>query len=103
MAVDDDDFENYRLGDAQRRRDGNFDDDDSRDEPDTRDLVPDEMATVRCQSCRKWILEMTVRCPYCKHMQEERQSRKPLWFVLMVGVCIIMVILAVLMGISYRS
>ena len=92
MAIEDDDFENYRLGDAQRRRDGEYDEEDSRDEPDARDLVPDEMATVKCQGCGKWILEMTHRCPYCKHVQEERGSRKPLWIVLGVGFGILAVI-----------
>ncbi|MGN6370558.1 MAG: hypothetical protein ACTHN5_20085 [Phycisphaerae bacterium] len=101
MAVEDDDFENYRLGDAQRRRDGDFGDD-SRDEPDARDLVPDELATVRCQHCRKWILELTHRCPYCKHIQEERGSRKPFWFVIALGLSIIGAILMILIGIAYR-
>ncbi|HUO09737.1 MAG TPA: hypothetical protein VM008_15625 [Phycisphaerae bacterium] len=102
MAVDDDDFENYRLGDAQRRRDGEYDEDDSRDEPDPRDLVPDEMATVRCQDCGKWILEMTHRCPYCKHLQRDRSSRKPFWFMIAMGLAIIVMILMILLGISYR-
>ena len=102
MAVEDDDFENYRLGDAQRRRDGDYDDDDSRDDPDPRDLVPDEMATVRCQNCSKWILEMTARCPYCKQMQMERASRKPLWFVIALGFSIIGAILVILIGIASR-
>ena len=102
MAVEDDDFENYRLGDAQRRRDGEYDREDSRDEPDPRDLVPDELATLRCQNCGKWILELTHRCPYCKHIQEERRSRKPFWFVIALGLSIIGAILVILIGIASR-
>jgi hypothetical protein len=96
MAVEDDDFENYQLGDAQRRRDGEYDEDDSRDDPDPRDLVPDELATIRCQHCRKWILELTHRCPYCKQLQLERTSRKPFWFVVALAMAIVVAVLLIL-------
>ena len=58
--------------------------------PDDRDLVPDEMPTVRCTHCRKLIFEDLVRCPYCRQLQlEERQNRKPLWFIVTVVFCVI--------------
>jgi len=60
--------------------------------PDDRDLVPDEMPTVRCTNCRKLIFEDLVRCPYCRELQlEERQNKKPLWFIVTVVFCAISV------------
>jgi hypothetical protein len=60
--------------------------------PDDRDLVPDEMTTVRCAHCRKLIFENLVRCPYCRQLQlEEPRERKPAWFVLTVIFCVLAV------------
>ena len=43
--------------------------------------TPDDMATVRCSSCRKWILEDAPQCPYCRHWQsDEAAYRRPWWF-----------------------
>ncbi len=60
------------------------------DDPDERDLAPDEMAMVRCTNCRKWIIEETVRCPYCKMMQLEGPHHgKPFWFVIALALAIL--------------
>jgi uncharacterized OB-fold protein len=59
------------------------------DGPDVADIVPDELTTVRCTSCKKYIFEDSVRCPYCKHLQlEDERNRKPRWLVLTAIVCI---------------
>ncbi len=56
---------------------------------DDRDLVPDEMTTVRCTHCRKYIFEDSIRCPYCKDLQlESDRGHKPFWFVATVIFCI---------------
>lgn len=98
MAVYDDDEES--PGEAYpRRRDtrgrggsgGGHEEWSVEDEgPDDRDLVPDEMTTVRCTHCRKLIFENLVRCPYCRQLQlEEPGHRKPAWFVLTVIFCVL--------------
>jgi hypothetical protein len=82
-AFDDDDysFDEHPARGAGRTGDGeSWDVED--EGPDDRDLVPDEMTTVRCTHCRKYIFEDTIRCPYCAHLQLESEAeRKPLWFV----------------------
>ena len=100
MAIqDEDDFENYRLGDAARaRRNAGHNAADDHDDPDSRDLVPDDLATLRCQKCRKWILETTERCPYCHHWQARSRFNKPLWFMATAIACIALMAIAIIYG-----
>lgn len=82
-AFEDDDVEDYRSDDTGRA--WGADQNDEWDDPDERDLAPDEMDTVRCTRCRKWIIGDSVRCPYCKELQlADLQNRKPFWFVIAV-------------------
>jgi hypothetical protein len=90
-AFDDDDLSNYderpARGAGGMGGEGSWDVED--EGPDERELVPDEMVTVRCTHCRKFIFEDTIRCPYCSHLQlEPAQSKKPLWFVTTVVILI---------------
>jgi hypothetical protein len=94
---DDDDFQNFGETSSSSRRnargrgEGRGDEWSVEDEgPDDRDLVPDEMTTVRCTRCGKLIFEDLVRCPYCREMQlEAHRNRKPLWFLVTVIFCVI--------------
>ena len=59
-------------------------------DPDARDIVPDDLATVRCGFCKKLIFEDALRCPYCRNLQlDSQQNRKPLWFWLTAVFCIL--------------
>jgi RNA polymerase subunit RPABC4/transcription elongation factor Spt4 len=71
-------------------RDGRDDDswDVEDDGPDDRDLVPDEMTTVRCTRCKKLIFEDSVTCPYCKSIQLADHAPKARWFLLTVILCL---------------
>ena len=52
----------------------------------------DDMTTVQCVRCRKWMFEDAPQCPYCKHWQPDPlQARKPLWFIVTAILCIGMV------------
>ncbi|HVX83525.1 MAG TPA: hypothetical protein VH253_01785 [Phycisphaerae bacterium] len=102
-AFEDDDFygdESSRPGSRARRggrgggAGGNDDDswDIQDDGPDDRDLVPDEMPTVRCTRCRKLIFEDSITCPYCKTLQLAEHTAKPRWFLLTVILCIFLLL-----------
>ena len=64
-----------------------------------RDIVPDDLVTVPCTECGKWIFEISHRCPYCDGIQQfEDRNRKPIWLWIAAMVCAIsMATLAVLM------
>ena len=52
----------------------------------------DDDDTVRCTRCKKYILEDSVRCPYCGHYQlDDQQNRRPLWFILTVILCVLLI------------
>jgi hypothetical protein len=82
-----------RYGDRPRARGGHGgarDDSWDRDSPDIADITPDDLGTVRCQNCKKYIIEDSVRCPYCKHLQlEEPSHKKPLWIIIAAILCIL--------------
>ena len=89
---DDDDSRSGEVPRARGRggQGGARDDSWDRDSPDIADITPDDLGTVRCQSCKKYIFEDSVRCPYCKHLQlEEPVHRKPLWIILAAVLCIL--------------
>lgn len=89
---DDDDF--FQGFEESRRPRGGGKGGDSwdLDDPDVRDLAPDDFATIRCTHCRKLILEDSIRCPYCKEWQTgAKRNRKPLWFVITAIVCILVI------------
>jgi hypothetical protein len=70
---------------------------DVEEDPELRELTPDDFTTVRCPHCGKLIFEDAALCPYCKHWQmEERLTDKPLWFKITVFVCIAVLAPAVL-------
>jgi len=102
MALhDEDDFENYRLGDAERaRRNGGAGRGaaDDHDAPDPRDIVPDDLSTYRCQKCRKWILENTERCPYCQQWQSHSRFNKPMWFLATAIALVTLITIGILHG-----
>jgi hypothetical protein len=90
---DDDDYQNFRFEEEQKsarrpagrggRKGKERDDSWDRDDLDLADVAPDDLGTVRCTECRKWIFEESIRCPYCKHLQlEDEQQRKPRWVIL---------------------
>ena len=89
-AYDDDDLpSDDDARHSARHHDESWDVDDDRDLPDRRDLVPDEMPTVRCAQCRKLIFEDLPRCPYCGHMQlENDRPTRPLWLIITLIFCI---------------
>src|SRR3954452_24133862 len=81
-----------RSGEVPRARGGGGARDDSwdRDSPDIADITPDDLNTVRCGRCKKFIFEDSVRCRYCKHLQlEEQAQKKPLWIIIAAVLCII--------------
>jgi hypothetical protein len=83
-----------RSGEAPRARGrgqgGARDDSWDRDSPDIADITPDDLGTVRCGHCKKYIFEDSVRCPYCKHLQlEEPTHKKPLWIIIAAILCIL--------------
>ena len=92
-AFEDDDFSRddrpYRARN-QGRDDDSFGVDD--DDVDDRDLVPDEMTTVRCTRCKKLIFEDSVTCPYCKSIQLADHASKPRWFFFTVILCIFLLL-----------
>jgi hypothetical protein len=104
---DDDESQNFRFEEGQRparRRGGRKgeerDDSWDRDDPEIADLTPDDLGTVRCTQCKKWIFEDSVRCPYCKHLQlEDDHNRKPRWIVFAAIACIIGMAFWLLIGV----
>ena len=89
MPVYDDDELSSFDEPRHARRDGHEESWDF-EEPDARDVVPDDLATVRCSHCRKYIFEDALRCPYCKNLQlEVRADKKPLWYLAAVIFCIL--------------
>ena len=72
-------------------------DDDFGDEglDDISDEAEDSEATIACPHCRRPIYEDAERCPYCQRYlsdEDAPSSRKPLWIVLTVIVCLLMVL-----------
>jgi hypothetical protein len=44
------------------------------------EIVPDDLNTVECTECGKWIFEIYPRCPYCKlYQRHEVRRRNPIW------------------------
>lgn len=77
------DFMNRRLAD----------DDDDWNDPDD-DTSHDDLPTVPCPYCSREIFEAAPKCPYCgEYISEEdaTPSRKPLWIVMGVLVCLYIV------------
>lgn len=86
---DDDDIQPYKFPRPE--------DHDSIDEdPDTRD-VQEEMQSVdfaQCPQCHKYFYAEAFRCPRCGHLMTETPwTKKPLWYVLTVGVAIVLIVL----------
>jgi hypothetical protein len=69
--------------------DDEFDGDDVRESD--RDSDDDASETVPCPYCRRPIHEDAERCPYCESYisrEDAPPSRKPLWILLGVGLCL---------------
>ena len=65
--------------------------DDWDDEDDDLGDDSDEEPTVPCPSCRREILEDSLRCPYCeRYISEEDRAGggKPVWVILTALVCL---------------
>jgi predicted nucleic acid-binding Zn ribbon protein len=80
MNVQDDDEED--LDDSEAPDDADLDDADAADE-------------TPCPLCGKVIYEQAQRCPHCGSFvsAEHLRNRKPLWFVVGLIVCLIVVLL----------
>jgi len=69
-------------------------------EPDDSDIdQPDEeenaMGTHPCPSCGKTLYEDADACPNCGEYisQEDPNSKKPLWLILTVAICIVAILI----------
>jgi hypothetical protein len=51
--------------------------------------------TVTCPHCQRAVYEQAEVCPYCDEyfLAEDTTKRKPLWIILGVAVCLVIVIL----------
>jgi hypothetical protein len=68
------------------------DDDDWDDAGDAEEEEGDD--TIPCPYCRRSIHEDAPRCPYCENylsQEDAPPARKPLWIVLTVLVCLLIV------------
>ena len=72
--------------------------DTDRESAEIRDIVPDDLVTVPCTECGKWIFEISHRCPYCKELQQfDDRDPKPIWLWIAATICALsMATLAVL-------
>ena len=63
------------------------------DESDADD--DDESEIVPCPYCGRPISEMAELCPYCKSYisREDSPSRKPIWMIIGVAACLVVVVL----------
>jgi len=93
-AFDDDDPRNIPFEDVprhdSRRRDQHGEHHDSwdLDAPARRGIAPDDLNAIRCDSCRKLILEDSLRCPYCGDLQFEQETfDRPFWLIAIVVFC----------------
>jgi hypothetical protein len=60
----------------------------------------DEDETIPCPYCRRPIFEGAERCPYCENYisEEDAPVRKPLWLLVGVILCLIVVYLWIVRG-----
>jgi predicted nucleic acid-binding Zn ribbon protein len=75
---------------------------DEREEPDETDLRTDDPTSVDlepCPYCGKMVHEMADVCPYCRSFIsiEEAPSQRPIWLILGVVLCLLVVLMWVLM------
>lgn len=80
---------------ACRREDDDAELDD-RELPDEADMDPDEdEETQPCPYCGKPVYEQAQVCPHCRSYiaLDEAPGRKPLWLIVAVIVCVLIVLL----------
>jgi hypothetical protein len=78
------------------------DEEEDRDLPQAADMDDEDSAEgdedlVRCPYCGKSIYDGAEVCPYCKSYvsaEDAPPSRKPVWLIVGVAVCIVLVVLA---------
>ena len=74
-----------------RDADDDWDDGDEDEGDEDESPEDDDEPTVPCPYCGRPIYEEAQRCPYCERYISEEDappSRKPLWIVIGVGLCL---------------
>ena len=65
-------------------------------------LAPDDNdETVECPYCHRAMHEQTLRCPYCENYLSEEDApsrRKPVWIIVAVGFCLLIVVMWIMRG-----